>query len=327
MKASRSTFALMRTSVVAAIFAAGAGTGSIAWAQGANCNPACAAGQVCVQGTCMVPAPPPPAAYPPPPAYAQPPGAYQPPPAGAPAPDYQQQPPQAGAPAYAVPPVGNGYPPSQGNGYPPPQGYAQPQGNGYPPPPPAAYAPPPPTGRHGFLAMPYLGIHSFVGDNATADNTGPGMRLGVLLGGSVSPMFSINGELTIDFINSKNVQEGVDHNAFDFVLALSPLVHIPAGNLEAVFGPILGLRGASTEDQAGGLTAKSRASGLTVGARAGAFVAVTPGASLGGFVTAEIRTVSKYCSTDPGFAEVCSTDSAVTGPSDKVLGLNVAALF
>jgi hypothetical protein len=151
---------------VAALLLVSAGAGRVAWGQ--NCHPACAPGQMCVQGMCMVPAPPPGYGYPPPP-----------------------------------------------NPYPPPPGYSY----GYPPPGayPGSYAPPPPPPppfsasdrRHsGFLAMPYLGVNSFQGTNAV--NLGPGFRIGTLLGGRIGRSFSINGELTIDFMNPENVPAAED---------------------------------------------------------------------------------------------------------------------
>jgi hypothetical protein len=125
------------------------------------CNPPCAAGQMCWQGVCMVPAPPrPPAAAPAPvaPAAANPPGypyrppgtapGSYPPPAAAQAPAqpaYPAQPagypPAAPAPAYPPAPQPGAYPPP---GYPqqPPPGYAPQQPPpGYSQQPPPGYAP------------------------------------------------------------------------------------------------------------------------------------------------------------------------------------------
>src|SRR5215468_9494380 len=96
---------------------------------------------------------------PPPTDYQQPPPGYQPPPGQQPPPGYQQQPP-------------------------PPQAY------GYNQPPPA-YAPPPPPGKHGFLALPYLGLESHQGNSG--QDLGTGFILGTLLGGRLNPQFSING--------------------------------------------------------------------------------------------------------------------------------------
>src|SRR5262245_50240754 len=91
-------------------------------------------------------------------------------------------------PAQAPPPR----PPQGGNYFPPP----------YPsPPPPYGYPPAvaPRPERSGFLALPYIGINSFFGPGT--DGLDPGLRLGAILGGSVSPFFSANGEITIDIMN------------------------------------------------------------------------------------------------------------------------------
>jgi hypothetical protein len=68
----------------------------------------------------------------------------------------------------------------------------------YPPPGYGASAPlrPAPTG---FLALPYVGINSFSGEGTSGID--PGLRLGALLGGRVSEIFSANGEITFDVMN------------------------------------------------------------------------------------------------------------------------------
>src|SRR5438874_13044698 len=84
-----------------------------------------------------------------------------------PPPGYQQQPP----PGYQQPPPGYQQQPPPGYQQPPPQTYGYPQQPGY--------APPPPPGKHGFLAIPYLGLESHQGDSGT--NLGTGFILGGLL--------------------------------------------------------------------------------------------------------------------------------------------------
>jgi hypothetical protein len=286
---------------------------STAWAQ--VCNPACAAGQLCVQGTCMVPAPPP-AAYPPPPASAYPPppaATYQPPPAN----------------AYPPPPA-NTYQPPPGYAYPPPNAYAPPPGYYAPPPTapyPGNYAPPPPPDRRhrGFLALPVLGINSYRGD--TGSDLGAGFRFGTLLGGRVNEMFSINGELTVDVLNPDNVPSGVDVTMLDIVFAASPLYHFIAGNVEFVAGPKIGGHALSQQvtNAAFGEPTNQTWNGYVLGLNSGVFAAVSRGMSIGGLLSFEFRTVHQYCSTQSGFAQQCTTNN--TGPSFKVLGVMGALLF
>src|SRR5215471_7726615 len=100
-----------------------------------------------------------------------PPQDYQQPPPG-----YQQQPP----PGYQQPPPGYQQPPPQTYGYP-----SQP-----------GYAPPPPPGKHGFLALPYIGLQSHQENDST--DLGTGFMLGTLRGGRVNPACSTTGELRTD---------------------------------------------------------------------------------------------------------------------------------
>jgi len=313
------------------------GHGSPTWAQAALCSPACGPGQSCVQGICMVPAPsqpayPPPPQGPPQPQY-QPPAGYQqfPPPA----PSYSSPPPPAGYPQ-AAPPPSQAYPPAQPGTYqaapanvysPPPSGAYPPPSGSYPPPS-GYYPPPPPNGlsqRRGFLALPFLGIHSFRGK--TGEGLDVGLRLGVLLGGHINEMFSANGELTIDALNLSNPGPGVDASGGDVVIAFSPLVHVPLGPGEIAVGPKLGFRAGSTTLNSGGAETKRTSTGYVFGVNAGFFAVVSHNVSLGGLFSAEIRSVHEYCVTLPGAPEACSTNSALTGDADKVIGLAGAALF
>lgn len=302
---------LARACIPALVGVAMLGHAAPSWGQGV-CNPPCGPNQLCVQNTCMVPAPPP--------AYPAPPVAYPPPPGG-----YQQT---APPPAGYVPQQANPYPPPSGNVYaPPPQGY--PPANNYAPQP--AYAPPPPPSglaqRRGFLAMPFLGINSYVG--STGNNIGAGLRLGVLMGGHINEMFSANGEFTIDVVNYNNLPPGTSVGAADVVLAFSPLAHFPFGNAEFAVGPKLGFRSmaATSSSPALGGDTTATATGFVFGVNAGIFAAVSDSVSLGGLLMAELRSVHQYCETPPGGTEACSTAIASTGDADKVIGLAGAALF
>lgn len=338
MTVFRNLVVFARTSLPLVVAGMTFGTSTFALAQ-AICNPPCGSGQMCVQGTCMVPVPPP-QAYPP----APPPAGYQqappsPPPQGYAYPPAPGNPPPAAPGMSAAPPGGAAYPPPaypQGEAYPPP-GYPPPQGGAYPPPgfpppqggayPAPGYPPlPSPTGlaqRRGFLALPFLGINSFQGK--TGDNIGVGLRIGVLLGGHINEMLSANGELTIDVVNLNNVPSGT--SAGDFVFAFSPLAHLPFGNTEIAVGPKLGLRSQSASFKNTTGETKTRATGYVLGLNAGIFGAVTNSISLGGIFSAEIRSSHESCLTLPGQSEMCSKASADTGDADKVIGLTGAALF
>ena len=63
------------------------------------------------------------------------------------------------------------------------------------------------------------------------------------MGGRVNESFSINGELTIDFLNPKNVPSSSDVTELELDIAISPLFHVQTGNVELVVGPKLGTAG------------------------------------------------------------------------------------
>ena len=69
---------------------------------------------------------------------------------------------------------------------------------GYYPPPYAAMRPPrPPRQKRGFLAMPYVGMHSFQHQEASA--FGPGLRVGTFIGGRINDICSLNAELIVGY--------------------------------------------------------------------------------------------------------------------------------
>jgi len=140
-------------------------------------------------------------------------------------------------------------------------------------------------------------------------------------------MFSANGELTIDVIN-QDTPPGFDSvSRVQVVLAFSPLVHIPTGNIEVVVGPKLGFWGEGDSFSSAGIADSGSASGFAIGLNAGLFGAISPSVSAGGLISFDIRTVGEVCSTPSGGSQTCSSDPALTGPADKVLGFNGALLF
>jgi hypothetical protein len=255
----------------------------------------------------------------------QPPPGYPPAPAGNPAeqqPGYPQQ--QPGYPQQGYPQQQPGYPqqgyPQQQPGY-PQQGYPQQQPGAYPPP---AYGAQPQQapGRRGFLALLYIGAQNYLGDSGNGLDTG--FRLGALLGGRMSPQFSLNGELTIDVLNPSN--SSTNTTFVDLDLALSPLLHVPAGNLELVVGPKLGFRSYAAQTTAVGGTSETTVTGFTAGINAGAFVSLSPGGTqIGGLINLEARTASELCVKQTGFSDVCTSMNMPS--ASKVLGITGAVLF
>ena len=266
-------------------------------------------GTTLMSGVAFAQAPPPqgypdpnaqPQQYPPPQQqqYQQQPG-YPPPQPGYPPQEYQQQQP-------GYPPQQPGYPPPQQPGYPQQQpGYPPPQQPGYPPPgyapppgygPPPGYAPPPPPAYRrrraitGCSAWPISASIDSPGD--TGQGVGPGLRLGGLLGVYVGPMFSLNGELSIDFLNLDSNLVSANVTGVRASLSIAPLFHLPAGtgNMELVIGPKLGVWDEEFSDDNSDATAS--VSGYLVGLNAGAFARVGR-TSLGGLFSFESATPTK----------------------------------
>ena len=178
--------------------------------------------------------------------------------------------------------------------------------------------------RHrGFLALPYLGIHSY--QNSDATNVDPGLRIGAVLGGRLNETFSLNGEITLDFTNANNIPAGVSFDEVVMDITFSPLGHVPAGQGDFVFGPKLGLFALSQSASDGTTSVTSSADGTVLGLNAGGFFAVSDGASLGALLSFEIKTVDRACTTTSLMAQMCTSDVHVE--SLKVLGFTAAALF
>ncbi|HET6149527.1 MAG TPA: hypothetical protein VFH68_18465 [Polyangia bacterium] len=287
-------------------------------------------GAIWAQGT--APAPPPAypdpnqTQYPPPQQQQQQPGQAQPYPQQYP-PQSQPYPQQGYPPQY--PQAQQPYPQQQGypQQYPPqpqPQPYPQPgyPQPGYPQPYPGPYqTPPPPQGHHGLLLAGFLGIHAFQGD--TGEGLSPGLRLGGLLGFYASPVFSLNGELALDFLNYDNSALNSGATAARVVLAFSPLYHVPTGQVELVVGPKIGFWGTSISFD--NSDASASFAGYLLGLNAGLFARVG-NVSLGGLVSFEAGYPTRICSDD-GTGEICGDPIGAQKDADKVLAVTGAILF
>ena len=286
--------ALVRQALLAVFVVAATAANAHAQAPAA-CSPPCADGQTCIQGMCMIPAAPAPAPAP------APGGAYPPPPNG-------------------YPPPQNGYPPP---GYPPPQGY----------PPPAAYSaqvpsyppPPPPVQRRHrvFMFLPYIGFHSFLGNNAQGLDAG--FHLGGMMGFRIGDFVSLNGELSLDVLNPNNTGAGNSYSETDFTLTFSPMIHIPAGNVELAFGPKLGLWGGVYNQSNAFADGDGSYSGVDLGSNFGVFFQVGRHVWLGGILSFDSRSYSQNCFTPTGGSQGCT--STGLPPADKVGAMSFALML
>ena len=174
-----------------------------------------------------------------------------------------------------------------------------------------------------FLLMPFVGVQSIQNDNS---NTGPGLRIGGVVGGRMNEQFSFNGELLFDLWNVSNVPAGVSESAYVLQFAAAPLFHVQASpTAEIVLGPKLGLFFAhsSVSGSAGGFTLSGSESdeGLLVGANLGAFFRVSDALSLGGLINFDYLR-AEWCSTSDDQGSCTVDDNGI-----KVISFTGAAQF
>jgi hypothetical protein len=89
---------------------------------------------------------------------------------------------------------------------------------------------------HGWMLIPYLGLNLPVA--AAAKSYSAGFRLGGLAGWSLTPRFSINGEITLDLMDGDADSSMLKPHEHYLDFVLSPLLHFRSGNI--VVGPKLG---------------------------------------------------------------------------------------
>jgi hypothetical protein len=188
----------------------------------------------------------------------------------------------------------------------------------------------PPATHHGLLLMGYLGVNAFPGkgvlDNEGSGinvSVGPGLRLGGLAGFYVTPQLSMSGELTVDLVNTDDSGGYWTTGGTRTVLALSPLLHVPAsrgGTVEIAIGPKLGMRWMSISSQSSEVFS---AKGYLAGVNAGVF-ARGGDVMLGGLLSFEVSKASEACRQPD--VTVCAID--VSGVSaEKVVSISGATLF
>jgi hypothetical protein len=174
-----------------------------------------------------------------------------------------------------------------------------------------------------LLLSAFLGISSFQG--TTSEGLSPGLRFGGLIGFYASPVFSLNGELSIDFLNPDS--NFGNQTAVRAAISFSPLYHLATtGNFEIVLGPKLGAWSEDDSDSDGNTLGSL--SGYLFGINAGAYTRVGT-ALLGGLFSFENGVWTKTCAAaDPlmgNFDQVCVSVS--NAPTDKILAFNLSALF
>lgn len=175
----------------------------------------------------------------------------------------------------------------------------------------------PSTWHEGFMVVPSVGINSIMG-NAGQD-TGVGLRVGLLAGSRIVEHFSANVGLAFDKV-TVNTPTASDY-VFDF--GFNPLFHFPLERLEIVAGPVAGVFVDKAAAGSGGLTIDTWAYGWTIGANAGLLFPVSAKVRVGGLVNLFVRNPIKACVTANG-NDSCVSDGLNT---PKVLSLSVAAIL
>jgi hypothetical protein len=184
----------------------------------------------------------------------------------------------------------------------------------------------PAVAHHGLLLLGYVGMNVFAGKGILDDGAaglslslGPGLRLGGMIGVHATPWISVNGELTVDFMNTDDQYGYWVTGGRRFVLSLSPLLHVAAnstGSVEAVLGPKLGMRYLSMSSHS---SETLSAKGYMVGLNAGVFVRGGT-VMLGGLISFELSRTSEVC------RDYCGADTSGV-PFERVASLSGSILF
>jgi len=273
--------------------------GADARAQTAECVPACAEGDRCLDGKCYTrPAAPPPEAVPP-------------------------QPPIAATPPADVQPVEA--PPVQPVTAPPVHHRARHRSAetsdgetdaddelGLPP------------RRLGLLAMPFIGIHTVQG--IASEDYDVGGRGGLLLGVRLNPKVSLNVEAAVDVLNVQSGDRTTSVKGHDLTLAFSPLFHAGGRAAQLVVGPKLGFWSDNFTVTSGSNVARASQSGWAYGLNVGAFTAVNEYVEVGLLISYQFIAAVQACTHGPASTDrMCTTTSDAFPP--EILGLTGAALF
>jgi len=192
---------------------------------------------------------------------------------------------------------------------------------------------PPPVAHHGLLLMGYIGVNTFPGKGALDDSAaggltlsvGPGLRVGGLAGWYALPWVSVNGELTVDIVNTDDPGGYWVTGGTRTAIALSPFLHIPVsagGDVEAAIGPKLGFRWTKISSQSFEVF---RANGYIAGVNAGVFV--RGGAvMLGGLASFELSKADEIC-REPDASTMTCTPFVSGASAEKLVSVSGSVLF
>lgn len=176
------------------------------------------------------------------------------------------------------------------------------------------------TWKEGFMLIPMIGINSFQGDSGK--QTGPGLRVGLLLGSRMTEHVSLNVGFAFDIANP-DVPSGVDASRYVLDVGFNPLFHFPLEKLDIVAGPLAGAFVDHGSVGGAPLTVDTWAYGWTVGVNAGVLFPVGAKARLGGLANFYLRNPLNVCVVANG-SDNCSSTGV---DSVKTLAVSFAALL
>jgi hypothetical protein len=176
----------------------------------------------------------------------------------------------------------------------------------------------PSTWHEGFQVTPMIGVNSIQGD--AGQNTGPGLRLGLLAGSRLTELLSLNIGFAFDLVNM-NVPAGATASQYAFDVGFNPLLHFPLPKLEIVAGPLAGVFvDYSTLGIGAGQSTEIWTYGWTAGVNAGVLFPVGSKARLGALANFYLRNPIKACVTG---ADMCISNAN----SINTLALSFAAML
>ena len=198
----------------------------------------------------------------------------------------------------------------------------------YRPPVPAGIydAPAPPTKIRRFMALPYLGTHSY----QTAANAAyfPGLRIGGLVGGRVSEMLSLNWELTFDISNIDGAaRRRLRRPSSRSTSPSAPSYTSPPDRWRSCSGPSWVFSGSAptfgARDDVHQAT-RTRAPASWGESRRERSCPVSKTVSLGVLLSGELRRMEHDCTVATGEIALCDL---ARGSSASIIGLTAAAIF
>lgn len=162
----------------------------------------------------------------------------------------------------------------------------------------AETAPSAPDAR-AWVAAPFLGVNAPVAGKlgSGSPDGGMGLRLGAIVGRKVSPLWSLDGEVTFDLFDLKTPAAT---DAFLIRADLSPLFHWAGPDGELLAGPVLGAwRYVATTEASGPFVSRHDVvtDGLSYGVNAGALIPFSGGHEAGVLASLVIHRGLDLCQT------------------------------